>query len=53
MNLELKDLGYKYSWKTTDGTKYEGTVVDIDNDCVYVELADGTIKVTEHYEDLD
>lgn len=52
MDLKLENLGYTYSWETVDGTKYEGVVIDIDNECIYVKLDDGTIKVTEHYENL-
>ena len=47
------NLGSKYSWETANGKKYEGRIVAVDDECLYVRLEDGTIKVTEYYEDLD
>ncbi len=44
MNSAGHYIGQVVEWETIGGEKYSGTVVDIDNLTLIIELPDGTTK---------
>ena len=38
------EIGSFYSWETWGNKRYEGTVIEVEDDCAYIKCTDGITR---------